>query len=306
MQYLRVASVVVLGSLNMDLVVRVPQLPRPGETVLGDRVLTIQGGKGGNQAVAAARLGAYVRMIGRVGGDAYGPQLIAGLQLDGVDTVDVALGGDEPSGVALIVVDGSGENQITVAPGANAAVGDKEIEALVRGLGPDDVVVLQLEIPMATVLSAIDAAHQAGARVILNAAPSGAIRGRRIPSVDLLIVNKNEANDLGGPELRAATGAMAMTLGAAGSVIYEGDRETRTEPWVVKAVDSTAAGDAFVGATAFALTRGLGLADAVRLGGAAGAAAVTKMGARPSLPRPEDLARLFGIDIADFPSRPQK
>jgi ribokinase len=298
-----VGSVAVLGSVNMDLVVRVPRLPRPGDTVHGDRLLTIHGGKGANQAVAAARLGAGVRMIGLVGGDAYGAQLIAGLAQDGVDTSGVGVDAGEPSGVALIVVDGSGENLITVAPGANARVGEKQVEALVRGLGPEDVVVLQLEVPMPAVLGAIDAAHRAGARVILNAAPSEAMHGRRVPHVDLLIVNEGEAKELGGPALRGAVGALAVTLGAAGSVLYDEDRETRIEPWPVAAVDATAAGDAFVGAIAFGLTRGLALVDAVRLGGAAGAAAATKMGARPSLPRLDDLARLMGIDVADFPSR---
>ena len=294
---------IVLGSINMDLVVRVPALPGPGDTVLGDRLLTIPGGKGANQAVAAARLGAEVRMIGRVGDDVFGPQLIAGLRDDGVDTIGVAVDTEEPSGVALIVVDRSGENLIAVAPGANARTGDREVEALHQGIGPDDVLVLQLEIPMAAVLKAIETAHSAGARVVLNAAPSGAMAGRPVPPVDLLIVNQGEADQLGGVDLRSKVGALAVTLGAAGSVLYENDRETRIEPWVVDAVDATAAGDAFVGATAFALTRGSSMVEAVRLGGAAGAAAATRVGARPSLPRPEDLARLFGIQLADYPSR---
>ncbi|HET7467060.1 MAG TPA: ribokinase [Candidatus Dormibacteraeota bacterium] len=291
-------SVVVLGSINMDLVVRVRELPRPGDTVLGERLLTIAGGKGGNQAVAAARLGASVRMIGRVGADSFGPALIAGLQEDGVDTSGVVVDEAEPSGAALIVVDASGENEITVAPGASSRVGREELERL--RLSPGDVLVMQLEIPLDAVLGAIEVAHSAGARVVLNAAPSGLLAGRPMPRVDVLIVNEGEAADLGGEALRGAVGALVVTLGAAGAVVYDGDRETRIEAHRVEAVDATAAGDAVVGAAAFALARGASVVDAIRLGNAAGAAAVTKMGARPSLPTPGDLKRLFGIELDEF------
>ncbi len=295
-----VGTVAVLGSINMDLVVRVRELPRPGDTVLGDRLLTIQGGKGGNQAVAAARLGALVRMIGRVGADSFGPSLISGLRDDGIDTSGVVVDESEPSGAALIVVDASGENVIAVAPGANSRVGGDDLARLRAGLSAGDVVVMQLEIPLDTVLAAIDVAHAAGARVLLNAAPSGVLAGQAMPNVDVLIVNEGEAAELGGDSLRRAVGALVVTLGVAGSIVYEGDRETRLEPHRVEAVDATAAGDAVVGAAAFALARGASVVDAVRLGNAAGAAAVTKMGARPSLPTPADLKRLFGIELDEF------
>ena len=288
---------VVLGSINMDLVVKVASLPRAGDTVLGDRLLTIPGGKGANQAVAAARLGADVRMIGRVGGDAFGAELLAGLREDGVDTSGVAVDEGDASGVALIVVDRDGENQITVAPGANGQVGDDEIARLRDSLSAGDVLVMQLEIPMPAVQPAIGAAHEAGARVILNAAPSGAMAGRHVPSVDLLIVNEGEAEQLGGVALVNAVEALVVTLGAAGSVLYEKNKATPIQPQKVDAVDATAAGDAFVGAVAFALARGASLVEAVRLGGAAGAAAATKVGARPSLPTPADLKRLFGMEV---------
>ena len=287
----------VLGSINMDLVVKVASLPRAGDTVLGDRLLTIPGGKGANQAVAAARLGADVRMIGRVGNDAFGAELVAGLREDGIDTTGVAVDEGDASGVALIVVDRGGENQITVAPGANGKVGDEEIARLRDGLESGDVVVMQLEIPMPAVQTAIGAAHEAGARVILNAAPSGAMAGRQVPSVDLLIVNEGEAEQLGGVALVNAVEALVVTLGAAGSVLYEKNKATPIQPQKVDAVDATAAGDAFVGAVAFALARGASLVEAVRLGGAAGAAAATKVGARPSLPTPADLKRLFGMEV---------
>ncbi len=290
-------SVVVLGSINMDLVVRVSVLPHPGDTVLGDRLLTVPGGKGGNQAVAAARLGAGVRMIGRVGSDAFGAELVAGLKEDGIDASGVSVDAGEPSGAALIIVDSSGQNVIAVAPGANWRVAGEELDRLGDALRPGDVLVMQLEIPIAAVEEAVAVAHRAGAKVILNAAPSSAMAGRPVPDVDVLIVNEGEAAELGADALRRSSSALVVTLGAAGSVVYEQARETRIDPHHVDAVDATAAGDALVGAAAFALARGANVVDAIRLGNAAGAAAATRMGARPSLPSGADLKRLFGIDL---------
>jgi ribokinase len=286
---LLVSSVVVLGSINMDLVVRVPRLPLPGDTVLGDRLLTIPGGKGANQAVAAARLGAPVRMVGRVGGDAFGRELLAGLRDDRVDVAGVAVDEGAPSGAALIVVEDDGQNTVTVAPGANGMVGADDVQRMAAGLRPGDVVVLQLEVPYAAVGEAIDAAHRAGARVILNAAPSTQMVGRPLPHVDVLVVNERESEDLGGAEKLRLGGDLVVTLGARGAVLYQDGAERHVEPRRVKAVDATAAGDAFVGALAFALARGNALPEAVELANAAGAAAVTRLGARPSLPTAREL-----------------
>jgi ribokinase len=298
-----VGRVVVLGSINMDLVVRVATLPRPGETVLGGRLLRFAGGKGANQAVAAARLGAEVRMIGRVGSDAFGDELIRGLEEDRVDVTRIVRDDDEPSGAALIVVEESGQNTVTVAPGANGGVGDAEVRRLAETLVPADVVVLQLEIPIDAVRAAIDAAHRAGARVVLNAAPAST--RLNLPAVDLLVVNEAEAAALSGvpvtdPEsARAASSALghwaeavAVTLGAAGSVLREDGRITDVEPRHVQAIDATAAGDAFVGAVAYSLAAGRPLRVAVELGSAAGAVAVTRMGARSSLPTLQEVLRL--------------
>jgi ribokinase len=287
-------GVVVLGSINIDLVVQVARLPRPGETVLGSRLVRTHGGKGANQAVAAARLGATVRFIGRVGSDPFGPELVAGLIEDGIDVSGVAEDPSEPSGAALIVVEDGGQNQVTVAPGANATVGRAEVAAMSRDLRPDDVVVLQLEIPHATVHAAIEAGRAAGAKVILNAAPSSLVAGRKLPPVDFLVANETEARSLG--EAPAA-GALVVTLGAMGARVQEAGVSTFVPSHRVEALDATGAGDAFVGAFAFALARGSDVLEAAKLGCAAGAASVTKLGARPSLPRPEDLERLFGIGI---------
>lgn len=293
------SSVVVMGSINMDLVVRVDRLPRPGDTVLGERLLKIPGGKGANQAVAAARLGATVRMIGRVGGDAFGSELLTGLRDDGVDVSGVTVDQEEASGAALIVVEHRGENTVTVAPGANGRVGRLEVGRLRESLAPGDVVVMQLEIPLQAVLDATVAAHAVGALVVLNAAPSKQLVGRPVPGVDVLVVNESECADLGGPDVLMGPVAVVETMGAEGAMIYEHGRVSLIEPFHVEPVDTTAAGDAFVGALAFALARGSGLDDAVRLGNAAGAAAATRLGARPSLPAPSELRRLFAIELGN-------
>jgi ribokinase len=288
------SGVVVAGSINIDLVVRVPSLPRPGETVLGGRLLTIPGGKGANQAVAAARLGADVRMLGRVGADAFGPQLRDGLQREGIDVAGVAVDKTEPTGAALILVEEGGQNVITVAPGAGARLGEDELARL-REVKAGDAVVLQCEIPMPFVDEAVSIARKAGATVVLNASPSAALAGRRLPSANVVVVNEAEARQLGEDALRRSADALVVTLGPAGAMVYEEGRHTRVDSYEVQVVDATAAGDALVGAVAYALARGGGVVEATRLGVAAGAAACTKMGAQPSLPTKEDLNRLFGV-----------
>jgi ribokinase len=306
----RMGRVAVLGSLNMDLVVQVKELPVAGQTVVGDRLHTLPGGKGANQAVAAARLGAAVRMVGRVGADAHGEQLIRGLVEDGVEVSAVTRDSETPSGAALILVSGGGQNMIALAPGANGRVGEEEVEALVRGLGGGDVVVLQLEVPLTAVFSAAERARHAGARVVLNAAPSEPLAGQRPPPTDVLVVNEAEAAQLAGEpvidlvgaeraarRLAPSAGAVVVTMGAAGAVLLDSERVTRVPPLAVDAVDATAAGDAFVGALAMALAAGWNVSEAVGLGAAAGAAAASRLGARSSLPRPADLERLFGLDL---------
>jgi ribokinase len=305
-----VARVAVLGSINMDLVVRVRSLPRPGETVLGDRLLRFPGGKGANQAAAAARLGAEVRMLGRVGTDAFGDELLRSLEMDRVDITGVARDHGEPSGAALILVEEGGQNTIAVAPGSNGKVGEAEVRALVEDLAPGDVVVLQLEVPLDAVRAAALASRRAGALVVLNASPVGPAMTRpSLPEADVLVVNEGEAGALSGLTVSDAESAEAaaavlgslardvvVTLGAAGSVLWEGGRSRRVAPRRVQALDATAAGDAFVGGLAYGLVNGCPLAEAVELGGAAGAVAVTRMGARSSLPTLEEVQRLLEAD----------
>ena len=294
------SRIVVLGSLNVDLVTRVSVLPRPGETVLGDRLLTFTGGKGANQAVAAARLGGQVAMVGRVGRDAGGDALLRQLAEDGVDAAGVERDPAEPSGAALIMVGADGENLIAVAPGANGRVGDADVERALEAAGADGLVVLQLEIPR----SAAERALREGRRVLLNAAPAAALPAELLRGLEALVVNESEAaallgRSLAGPEaaaaLHAAGCALAVvTLGAAGAAVCDADGARVVPPFAVTAVDTTAAGDAFVGALAVGLAAGRPAAEAVRYANAAGAAAATRAGAQESLPRAEDLRNLFG------------
>jgi len=299
--------IVVLGSLNMDLVTTVPHLPRPGETVLGDALHTFPGGKGANQAVAAARLGGRVSMVGRVGADPFGAALVEQLVDAGVDTRGVTRDPALPTGAALILVDTAGQNQIAVAPGANQAVGEEEVAAALAMLGPDDLLLVQLEVPLAAVREAV---LRTRAAVLLNAAPPFRLDGELLQRLNVLVVNETEAEVLfartvTGPEAAAEVTGIAraagvhlaiVTLGAAGAVFSDGQSPELVAPFRVQAVDATAAGDAFVGALAVALTAGTPASAAVRLANAAGAAATTKRGAQSSLPSPSDLKRLFGID----------
>lgn len=303
------ARIVVLGSLNTDLVATVRHLPGPGETVLADALQTFPGGKGGNQAAAAARLGGVVRMVGRVGSDAYGQGLLASLEQDGVDTSGVARDSVAPTGTALILVDPRGENVIAVSPGANATLGEEEVERALEAVDQGGLLVLQLEIPATVVRQAIAGARRRGIRVLLNAAPVREFDPANIDGLDILVANEPETSVLVGrpvTDVPSATqaarvlhdrgvGVAVITLGAAGSVFCEDGRAERVEPFAVRAVDSTGAGDAFVGALAVALTAGVELGLALQYANAAGAGAASRPGAQSSLPRRADLARLFGL-----------
>jgi ribokinase len=276
----------------MDIVVRVPDLPRPGQTVLAPTYATAAGGKGANQAVAAARAGARVRMAGRVGRDAYGDALLEGLAAAGVDATAVTPC-DRPTGLALIAVDDRGENQIVVASGANLAATAAQVPE--DWLGPGTTVLLQLEVPYAENWSLARRARAAGARVILNAAPAGPVPDG---VCDVLIVNEIEAVGVAraaGLALQghaAAARALAaragwtvvVTLGSKGVAAYRGAESWSIATLPVVPVDTTGAGDAFVGAFAAGLDAGLDIPDSLRRGAVAGALACLVVGAQPSLP----------------------
>jgi len=292
------ARITVVGSLNMDLVVRAPRIPRPGETVLGGEFHTAPGGKGANQAVAAARLGGRVSMVGRVGSDAFARSLLDGLDADGVDHALVTHDPEAATGVALIVVDDAGENSIVVASGANMRLSPADVDAAEAVIAGADVLLLQLEVPLAAVVRAAKMAHTHGATVILNPAPACPLPHELLSLVDVLVPNESETALLthlsvgDRAEIEAAAmrlrelsvDTVVLTLGERGALLVgEGEKEL-IPAFEVTPVDTTAAGDAFVGGFAVALAEGRSLADAVRWGNAAGALATTKLGAQPSLP----------------------
>ncbi|RIH81631.1 Ribokinase [Calidithermus terrae] len=287
-------SIVVVGSLNMDLVVKVPRHPVPGETLLGSDYESHFGGKGANQAVAALRMGGKVRMIGRVGNDGFGERIKAHLKAQGIN-VNATLCINSPTGVAFISVDKEGQNAIIVSPGANSRLKPEHLSPI--EFEGASVVVLQLEVPLDTVRRAARIGRESGARVILNAAPALPLAPADLALFDLLVVNESEAHaycglavDSPGLGLEAARAlrercpTVVVTLGRQGAVWASPEGEGYQPAFEVRAVDTTAAGDAFIGALAVALGEGKSLAEAVRLGAAAGALAVTKPGAQSSLP----------------------
>ena len=300
--------VIVVGSVNVDLVVRGARLPLPGETVNGGQFERHDGGKGGNQAVAAARLGADVRFIGAVGDDSFGVEARAALSAEGVDVSGLATLPDAATGIALILVDPAGENVISVASGANRAIGAAAVEAGLARLGSlaGDVVLIANEMTPAVVALALRAARAAGAWTILNPAPASGFDPGWLHDVDILTPNERELAGLAGAdaaELDPAAAARSLpvreavvvTLGAAGALLVPRSGEVRTVPSLpVDVVDTTGAGDAFSGALAAALAHGLGLPEAVRRAVTAGALATTQPGAREGMPTVPELEAALG------------
>jgi ribokinase len=301
------ASIAVVGSLNMDLVIRSPHIPRPGETIIGGEFHTVPGGKGANQAVAAARLGAQVSMVGRVGHDAFGSALLENLDADGIDHTFVIQDGQAATGVALIVVDDHGENSIVVSSGANMRLSPADVEAAEAVIIAADVLILQLEVPLESVIRSAELARAHGVKVVLNPAPARPLPARLLSMVDVLVPNETEAALLAGLPvatqieaqkaagalLRSGVGTVILTLGERGALpVHAGEMQVYPA-FDVKPVDTTAAGDAFVAGLAVALAEGRGLSEAVRWGNAAGGLATTKLGAQPSLPTRGALERLL-------------
>lgn len=269
--------VVVLGSLNVDLVTSVERHPRPGETVMGEGLRRLAGGKGANQAVAAAATGAPVAMLGCVGDDAGGTSYRERLERKGIDVSGMRAVKGQPSGHALITVDDEGENTIVVIPGANAAVGMTDVDE-VRALGVGDVLLMQLEIPLPAVCAAARAAADRGARVLINSAPYAALPPDVIALANPLIANEHEAVALS--EAGAAPASLLVTYGANG-VSWDGETSTAHVVPRHEVIDTTGAGDAFCGALAGALALGRSEDDALQIALAAGAAAVRHPGAQP-------------------------
>ncbi|MGH8416488.1 MAG: ribokinase [Pseudomonas sp.] len=298
------AKVVIVGSLNMDLVTRAPRLPRAGETLAGQSFVTVPGGKGANQAVAAARLGASVAMIGCVGDDAYGEQLRSALMVEGIDCEAVTNVANESTGVALIVVDDSSQNAIVIVAGGNGHVTSEVVDGFDALLSRAEVIICQLEVPMATVGYVLKRGHELGKTVILNPAPvSGPLPAEWYAWVDYLIPNESEATALTGLPVdsvatadAAATALLAsgvskviVTLGEQGALFATRAHSQHFPAPKVKAIDTTAAGDTFVGGFAAALADGKPESEAIRFGQIAAALSVTRSGAQPSIPTLNDV-----------------
>ena len=292
--------IVVAGSANMDLVGLAERLPLPGETILGDDFVMTPGGKGANQAIAAARAGGACTMLGAIGSDSFGVTIKARLNAAGVDTENLRTSYGS-SGVAVIMVDRAGENSILVSPGANSTfAGLSAAETTV--IAESDVLLCQQEIPVETVVAAARAARDGGTRMILNAAPARELPPELLAAVDLLVVNEVEAMAITGAERLDMPGLLAhvprvvLTMGGNGSWYADRDgRDERIPAFRVDVADTTAAGDAFTGALAVAWGEGRDLLDAVRWANAAGAACVRKVGASNSLPVRADIDALFAV-----------
>lgn len=287
------ADVLVVGSANADLVVPVDRRPGGGETVLGGDTVISAGGKGANTAAAAGRLGANVALLAAMGADSYATMLLESLRDAGVDTGLVRTV-ERPTGIAYITVTPDGENSILVSPGANTALRPEDVDPVLSGV---QVLVASMEIPLETVEHAVTAAAAAGVRVLLNLSPVAKVKASTLAALDVLLVNEHEAAWLLGSEPGADPGRLlelgprsaVVTLGARGALVVTADGVTEVASPKVHAVDTTGAGDAFTGALAASLAEGASLVAAARKAVKVGAFSVTRHGAQPSYPRPEDL-----------------
>jgi ribokinase len=311
-------AVVVVGSANLDYTVRVPRLPVPGETVLGSGLLTSHGGKGANQAVAARRAGAAVTFIGKRGADGPGEAIARRLAEEGIRTEGFLTDPAAPTGVAFIAVDPAGQNQIVVAPGANAALTVEDLLACRPLLKGGRVLLTQLETPTATVQEALEAGQASGMVTILNPAPAAPWAPELFRAVDLLVPNEQEAALLADRPVRSVAEAEAaaarlldfgckavlVTLGSQGALLLRPGGARHFPAFPVEAVDATAAGDAFCGALAAALSEGRGLEEAVPFACAAGALTCTKRGAQESLPTRDAILGLMGQHAGSGPRPP--
>ena len=301
-------TVIILGSINMDLVVKTPRFPQPGETLAGHTFFTAPGGKGANQAVAVGKLGIQTRMIGRVGRDIFGETLLESLKSSGVDVSGVAVDDDQPSGTAVIFVDDTAENEIVIVAGANGVVGATDLVRLDEVLKPGDQLLLQLEVPMETVVAAAKMAHEKGAIVIFDPAPVLPLPEDIYGYVDVITPNETEASALVGFDVNnegsAAKAAkvlqtrgvreVVIKMGSKGAYWDSGQEAVFIPAFKVDAVDTVAAGDAFNGAMAAGLAEGLQMQEALKWGMAGGAISTTRSGAQPSLANRNELLALLG------------
>lgn len=291
-------KILVIGSCNTDMVISMDHLPLPGETLIGGEFFMNSGGKGANQAVAAARLGGNVSFIAKVGNDPFGKRALEQYRAEGIDVKHILTDPEQPSGVALIMVDAQGENSIAVASGANAHLTTKDINNAKEILSRADIVLMQLETPITTVEHAANVAKRSGAKVILNPAPAQPLPESLLQNLYILIANETEAEFISGTQItdmdsvaRAAdilcdkgVEKVVITLGSRGAFVKERGNYHQIPGLKVKAVDATAAGDTFCGALCVALAEGKNLTEAVTFANRCAAVTVTRMGAQSSLP----------------------
>jgi ribokinase len=304
-----IKKILVVGSSNTDLIIKVSEIPRPGETLLGGKFMTFPGGKGANQAVAAARAGGDVVFIASVGDDAYGQEAIKGYRLDNINTEEIKVCKGLPSGIAMITISEKGENAITVASGANAELSPGDLEEAEEAFLEADYMLIQLETPLDTVLKAVELCVDFNTRVILNPAPAADLSDEILKGVSIITPNETEAERLTGitvtDETTAAEAAedlhkrgietVVITMGAMGA--YLSERSTGNRKLIagfrVDAADTTAAGDVFNGQLTVALSEGETMEEAVRIAHAAAALSVQKLGAQSSIPRREETNYFF-------------
>lgn len=300
------AKIVVVGSSNTDMILKLDRIPKPGETILGGEFVTAAGGKGANQAVAAAKAGGAVTFIARVGQDMFGEQAVAGFVESGIN-VDHVQKDKSPSGVALIFVAKDGENSIGVGGGANGKLSPADVKKAKAAFATAHTVIMQLETPLETVQAAADLAEANGATVILNPAPAQKLPDALLKKISILTPNETEAELLTGVQvtdeascskaadalLRKGVKSVIITLGSRGAFVATGKSKQFVPGFKVKPVDTTAAGDTFNGALAVALAEGKAMNDAVRFANAAGAISVTRMGAQPSAPKRAEIEKLL-------------
>lgn len=299
-------KIIVVGSSNTDMIIQLERIPRPGETILGGQFSTAAGGKGANQAVAAARAGGQVTFVARVGRDMFGDQALAGFVQDGINVDHIVRDESAPSGVALIFVARDGENSIAVAGGANGQLSPADVQRAASVLTDASMLVMQLETPLPTVQAAAELAAQAGVRLILNPAPAQALPDALLQRVSILTPNETEAELLTGVAVTDEAAAnmaadkllargvqtVILTLGARGALVVNAASRQLIAGFVVKAVDTVAAGDVFNGALAVAMAEGQPLPQAVRFANAAAAISVTRLGAQPSAPQRHEIDQL--------------
>lgn len=298
-------KIVVMGSCNTDMVINMERLPLPGETLLGGKFFMNPGGKGANQAVAAARLGGKVLFIAKVGNDPFGVRAVDQYKAEGINTKHVVVDKEHPSGVALILVDAHGENSIAVASGANAHLMPQDIDNARGAIEDGDILLMQLETPLETVEHAALLAKQLGKKVILNPAPAHPLPESLLRNLYMLIANETEAEFISGTKIsdmdsvaRAAdiicgkgVENVVITLGSKGAFVKERGAYHQVQGLKVKAVDATAAGDTFCGALCVALAEGRSITEAVEFANRAAAITVTRMGAQSSLPYRREVER---------------